>query len=74
MTVIFTFISLSYRVDYRPADGPMFEGFPVSFIVTSAWTGASSIDYLALIIDLIFWYFISDFIFWIYDKVKKKKR
>jgi len=58
-----------------PAKGlplPIYIGCPEKMECPEKTEGSEKLLKAFLIIDFIFWYLISCFIFWIYDKVKKK--
>jgi hypothetical protein len=58
-----------------PAKGlplPIYIGCPEKMECPEKTEGSEKLLKLFLIINLIFWYFTSCFIIWIYDKVKKK--
>jgi hypothetical protein len=84
LTVIL--ISLSFLYIYEPVIMDAYEayrGLPMFYWKYFTGTGlivpgmnlpepVTEFLYLNLIIDLIFWYFLSCLIIWIYNKVKKK--
>ena len=58
-----------------PAEGlplPIYVGCPEKMECPEKTEGSEKLLKVFLMIDLIFWYFLSCLIVWIYDKVKKK--
>jgi len=80
IVIVMIFFALSYIYTVTtliPALGLtfLFHGFPLGYFrITARYNviQASKILWVGLLADIIFWYFLSCLIVWIYDKLKKK--
>ena len=80
LAVIFTVTSMNQsRCDPGSYDLPGcgFNGFPLAYLQHGAigYNPITVVDYLGLVVDVIFWFFVSAFTIWVFDmKTRKKKK
>ena len=87
MTIVLTFITYVYSSSYASMSAnfvfyglpfPYYECqtgyFPIGESTTNCGfhVGPDEFPYLWLVIDVLFWYLVSLFIIWVYNRVKKK--